>query len=628
MAYVLCYTKSGVGTYPDHNYPGHVAMNCDWEHAVHFAISEDGIHFKPLRNNTGVLFARAAFDEGNPRGTTKTLAEPWLFRDSNGSFMLCAIRRNQNAPDTRSCGAMQLYASVDLVQFQDLGLFQVSNSEIHAPRCEWDPEAQVYKVLWKDENGCWRGQTHDFVNLEAMELCPEPDMQHADYGIDGCVPGNVIPVSDTEAETLRAYLDEIRCVGTVPVNLHIPAGKSLDASSLPGAVCLYNDGSTHSKPVKWDADALSKVDTTTPGIYTVRGRLEVKQWPFPMRLNFGEYAPDDINDPNMRFGMSDPCVTAYKGRYYLSSTGNQNIVLRCADRPEDTFAAEPVVVYRIPLKQDEPFTGTWAAELHEIDGKLYMFTALCPGGDWTSVQACVLRCHGDPLDPTAWEAPHMCAKEDGSPLTEDGISLDMTWFRDDSRDYVMWSNRRIQRKDGTQLAEPADIFIATVNPSEPWRLTSAPVRVIRPMYGWDRYETEVDEGPYLLRHGDDLFVTVSGSSTGMTDLYNVGLLRAKTGTDLLNPTSWEWWPYPLLTKESVPGQYGPGHNSFVKDSDTGDDLMVYHAVPHDAQDRSLNRQPGIRRVHWASTGLPYLEMTPERDFPPEGDIVEMTIIVE
>ena len=41
MAYLLAYTKKGEGCYPDFNYPGHVGYNCDWEQAMHLALSED-----------------------------------------------------------------------------------------------------------------------------------------------------------------------------------------------------------------------------------------------------------------------------------------------------------------------------------------------------------------------------------------------------------------------------------------------------------------------------------------------------------------------------------------------------------------------------------------------------------
>ncbi len=623
MAYILCYTRRGEGAYPDHNYPGHVGYLCDLEHALHLAISDDAAHFKPLRSNTGILFAECTFCEGNPKGTTKTLIDPWLFRAADGSFMLGMIRRNQNAPDPLSVGSIMLFTSSNLVRYQPAGFLKVSQGEIRRPRCAYLPEKGVYEVCWQDAQGqAFRAESSDLKQIGAAMPCDALPPSAESYGIDGCVPGNVISVSEEEARRIRMYLDEIRNVSVDPVDYTVEAGEAQLA--LPKAVCRYTDGSTHEKIVDWD---LSGVDLNQPGEYRVPGRVRVKRWPFPIPLNYGSYAVADINDPNMNSGMSDPCVTEYKGKYYLSSSGIHNIVLRCADTPEGVFAAEPVVIYRVPLQPGQTMNGTWAAELHIIDEIPYLFTTICPNGDWLYVKSVVLRCNGDLLDPDAWETPRYCVKQNGAFITEGGISLDMTWFRDHGVDYVMWSDRKIQYDADPVIPEPANVYIATVNPAEPWQLTSEPRCVLRPLLGWDRCETEVEEAPYLLRRGDDLFVTVSGSSTGMSDLYAVGLLRAKSGSNLLDPAAWDWWPYPLLTKESVPGEFGPGHNNFLKDPETGDDLMVYHAVPHDGQDKTLFRRPAMRRVHWAATGLPYLEMTPERDLDTRFERIVMKLTV-
>jgi hypothetical protein len=53
--------------------------------------------------------------------------------------------------------------------------------------------------------------------------------------------------------------------------------------------------------------------------------------------------------------------------------------------------------------------------------------------------------------------------------------------------------------------------------------------------------------------------------------------------------------------------------------------MVYHAIPHDAADRMMHRQPGIRRVHWTKCGLPCLELTPEDDLNPALTDTELTL---
>ena len=614
MPFIMCYTKPGIGTYPDFNYPGHIGLNCDWEHAMHLAWSEDGVHYHPLRNDTGILFPKCTFTEGNPKGTTKTLLDPWLVRAADGSFVVLAVRRNQNAPDPLSVGSIMLFTSRDLVRYRETGFLRVAEGEIRHPRARYDADRQAYRVEWQTGDDWFGGYTVDGQTVTGIAACA-PSMAPAAPIAADCVPGNALEITEAELKTLRAYLDEIRCVGVEPVSQTLRAG---DTPALPKAVCRYSDGSTHAKPVDWD---LTGVDLTKPGEYTVPGRIRIKRWRFPIPLTFGDKYEVEFK------GMSDPCMTEYHGRYFLSSSGSNHIMLRIGHSMEEAFAAAPTVIHELELPEGMRFAGTWAAELHEIDGVPYLFTTICPDGEWTLVKSVVLRCHGDPADPSAWEKPRYCVKPDGSLLTEGGISLDMTHFRDHGLDYVMWSDRKLHYDVTPPLPEPADIYIATVDPKAPWKLTSEPRCVIRPMYGWDRYETEVDEGPYLLRRGDDLFVTISGSSTGMGDLYDVGLLHAKAGTDLLDAANWDWLPYPLLTKESVPGEYGPGHNNFLKDPETGDDLMVYHAIPHDKQDKALGRQPGVRRVHWAATGLPYLEMTPERDLPEGMERIAMKLTV-
>lgn len=621
MSFVLCYTKPGVGVYDPTNYPEHTAaLNCDWEHAMHLAVSSNGENYTPLRNNTGVLFPRCTFTEGKPQGTTKTLLDPWLFRMEDGSFGVTAVRRNQNAPDPLSVGCLMLFTSKDLVRYEEAGFLKLSDGEIRHPRCRFDGEKKAYYLEWETSEGVFSGTTRFFKAVHDVSPCTAPTFSPApDHGIEGAVPGNVLEITPDEERVLRMHLDVIRHVGVDPLSLTVPAGESPELKDLPWAVCRYSDGSTHEKKVRWDEDALRAVDFKKPGVYSVPGEITQKHWPFPLELS---PAPGGAHR-RPQGQMSDPCILHYNGKYYLTSSGGYKIVMRVSDTLEKVFQAEPIVIYEVPEGKEY---GTWAAELHIIHGVPYLFTSLCPG-DWTRVQSCILRCNGAPEDPAAWEAPRMVLKPNGRILTEGGISLDMTYFCVEGVHYVMWSDRKIDHDKVPMAIEPADIYIATVDPSAPWQLTTEPQCVLRPIYGWDRYETEVDEGPYLLRRGDDLFVTISGSSTGMADLYDLGLMHAKVGNNLLTMEGWDWLPYPLLTKESVENQYGPGHNNFVKDPDTGDDLMVYHAVPHDGQGKALGRRPGIRRVHWAASGYPYLEMTEERDLDPalKSVVLEITV---
>jgi GH43 family beta-xylosidase len=330
----------------------------------------------------------------------------------------------------------------------------------------------------------------------------------------------------------------------------------------------------------------------------------------------------------MQDRISDPNVLHYNGKYYLSGSGGRSVHFRVSDTIDGLFTAEPIQIYKIP-DSDTEHSNMWAPELHVIHGVPCVLTTVGKH-QWYTVRCHVLRCNGDPSNPNDWEAPRLMLKPNGTELNEKGISLDMTYFCVDGVHYVMWSNRVILGEGDAygSVCEPADIYIATIDPDEPWQLTTNPVCIIRPKYGWDRVETEVDEGPYLLRRGDDLFVTISGSSTAYADLYCVGLLHAKRGDNLLSPEGWDWLPYPVLTKESVENQFGPGHNSFVRDPDSGDDLIVYHAVPHNEDGKPIGRHMGLRRVHWGTNGYPYLEMTAERDLNPKFKDVTLRVIVK
>ena len=80
--------------------------------------------------------------------------------------------------------------------------------------------------------------------------------------------------------------------------------------------------------------------------------------------------------------------------------------------------------------------------------------------------------------------------------------------------------------------------------------------------------------------------------------------------------------YPLLSSLNVPGEYGPGHNSYITD-ENGDIWNVYHARPGLDEPRCS----GIRRVHFDIDGYPVLDLTEERDMDPELKYVSTKLIV-
>jgi GH43 family beta-xylosidase len=232
----------------------------------------------------------------------------------------------------------------------------------------------------------------------------------------------------------------------------------------------------------------------------------------------------------------------------------------------------------------------------------------------------------DPAEASHWSKPRRCERKDGSALIEDGISLDMTVLIARGGPYALWAQRPI----GDDLSDigSSDLYIARIDPREPWRQTSEPTLLRRPSYAWERAHSEVLEGPFALRRGDELFVTYASALVDHT--YCVGLLRARDGGDLLDARSWKASNFPILHRLSVPGQIGAGHNSFVKD-ERGEDLLMIHAIPfahYRANPSDSRRYPAFRPVHWDAAGFPRLDMTEERELSPAFESVEARLRVE
>ena len=151
-----------------------------------------------------------------------------------------------------------------------------------------------------------------------------------------------------------------------------------------------------------------------------------------------------------------------------------------------------------------------------------------------------LRKGGNPTCKADWSAPKGVLKKDGSYLCEAGkvISLDMTCFQWNKDYYIAWSERQFLPVD-----IGAWVYIAKLDPVEPWRLISDPVLLTKPDYGWANNHTFVDEGPFALVTDKRLFLTFSSAAVDAT--YVVGLLTAEPGADLLNQANWTKVNYPL-----------------------------------------------------------------------------------
>lgn len=597
---ILVYTRKPV----DPVYPTALA------HSVHLAYSKDGVSYEALNQNYGIVFATATIRPNNTL-YPKAVKKPYLFRTANGTFGIVAIRTLEDgSPDEESKGSVLLWTSDDLVHFHENGLISLTkDAYIEEVTCEYDASAQTYRIEWTDDKGqSFITSLDDLSDLSAVSE-PQPGKPISYDTVDaavnapeGAIPGNVLAIDASLAETLLVKWKPLENIAVnVPESIH---AKSVEDVKAVTATAVYSDGSTHIKEVKWDTES---IDFTTPGKYTITGTVQQEVYPFPLAV-----------------GYADPVVLLWEGSYYFLATndnnGNIGFFARKADTVADLFRED--VEQHVILDRDESrglIQTFWAPEFHVIDGQLYIFFAV--SGEQWGPQAHVMKLKegGSIIDPNSWEDPVRVIRANGRPLVEQGITLDMTYFEANDISYVMWSYRIWNPEDSGSM-----LMIATVDRSKPWQLTSEPVLISRPLFGWENLEGTINnEGPFPIVTDQYVHIAYSGGAANGYN-YAVGWLTGKKEDNLLDPNNWIKSNTPALSYYSIEGEYGPGHCSFFTDA-SGNTMIAYHGLK---QFKGSPRSTGIRRVHFDRFGHPILNLSPERDLNPSLKQVTTTVIVD
>lgn len=603
MAYILNYTREPINS---------ALYDPRLAYSMHLAVSDDGEKYRALNHNSGVLFVKATENQDGSLNP-KSLKNPWLFALPDGRFGVAAVRiEGDGGEDEESRGCAVFFLSEDLLEYEEMGLLKLGTEHLERVSCVYEQESGGFRVLWQEQTGDWFGAL--LRSPEELRLDSVPEMLGgkpetveggrcgqcpSGSGIQGAIPHNVLEVPEAVADRLCRKL-------MPPVNIGVRFPEQVEAASreeLEGcyATALYSDGSRAAKRVDWD---LAQVDFQRKGVYEIRGRVHQDHFAFPIAYN-----------------RADPCVCRWNGRYYFIATndadGNHTLYIReGASIPELVDARERL------LLDSKTYPGIggllWAPEFHEVNGRLYIFHGATPGEFfWEESHVMELKEGGDPACREDWSAPRRVVKKDGSDICEAGkeITLDMTCFEWEGDYYVVWSQRQFLPKD-----LGAWLYIAKLNPREPWKLDTDPVVLSKPEYGWANNHTFVDEGPFALIRGDKLYLTFSSAAVDTS--YVVGLLTAERGKDLLDARSWRKKNYPLLTSRSVEGEFGTGHNAYVIDED-GTVWNTYHARPGVDGVRSS----GIRRVHFDAEGDPVLDLTEDLDLREEYAEVKTRLVV-
>jgi GH43 family beta-xylosidase len=112
----------------------------------------------------------------------------------------------------------------------------------------------------------------------------------------------------------------------------------------------------------------------------------------------------------------------------------------------------------------------------------------------------------------------------------------------------------------------------------------------------------VREGPYVIAHGNRVFLTYSACDTGKPN-YMVGCLWADEMSDPMKVASWHQMPDPLLARADQNQVFGPGHHGFFKSPDGREDWIVYHGKTTDAY-TYRGRTTRAQKLEWDEQGFP------------------------
>lgn len=578
--------------------------------SIHFAYRSGSGNFEPLNRNYGILFAQATIDQDNVI-IEKGLKNPYLFRTAEGAFGITAVRvSKEGGADVESKGDILLWTSEDLISFEYRGLIKLHEEfYVREAVCEYNGLENQYDIHWQSDAGdYYSNKLKSLTETDSVSM----SVSEKTYGfirpvvpMTGIIPGNILAIDEEAGSKFKAfwtpvYHKETRIKDSAAVT-------SLEQLEAVKATAVYSDGSTHEKKVQWD---IGQVNFSIPGTYMLSGKAVQEEYPFPLAR-----------------GYADPVILPWNNKYYYVATNdNQDdigIYVREADRIRDLFAKGFKESVILDLDEERGFNQTfWAPEFHVIGEELYLLFAVSGSAWGPQCHMMKLKRGGNLLKAGDWNEPVRVKRADGTYLTTEGITLDMTYFKANGNSCVVWSYRK---GIGTPFDTGSMLYIATVNETDPAILTSEPVLLSRPLFGWENGQGTINnEGPYPLITEDTVYITYSGGAAcGYT--YVLGLLSIPIGSDFLDSKAWKKASTPVLSYFSIDGVYGPGHNSFFRDSD-GTIMIMYHGEEEIVSFGT--RCTAMHRVHINGNGIPLFDVAQERDLNPELTDITLKVIVK
>nr|WP_158305430.1 glycoside hydrolase family 43 protein [Opitutus terrae] len=273
----------------------------------------------------------------------------------------------------------------------------------------------------------------------------------------------------------------------------------------------------------------------------------------------------------------DPHVLFHDGLYHYCESTPAGIFLRSAANFVDLARAPRRWVWTPPAR-GLMAKNLWAPELHQLDGRFYIYFAADDGRN---------------ANHRMWV---LSASDLGGPfllvgqLETGGWAIDGTVFPLHGERYFVWSGWP-GRRNGQQ-----NLYLARMR--SPLALEGPRVLLTTPDQPWERRGLPLCEGPQVLQHHGRTFLVYSASGSWTED-YCLGLLSLE-GFDVLDPRSWRKRG-PVFHKTAH--AWGVGHCGFATTPDGNEHWLLYHAKTS-RQPGWIDREVRAQRFTWSSVGEP------------------------